>query len=47
MKTRAAQSHQEGHMRPAGRVFETPGVKISKLVAGLNPVSSKCYMEMM
>ena len=24
MMTRAAQTHQAGHMRPAGRVFETP-----------------------
>ena len=24
MVTRAAQSHHAGHMRPAGRVFETP-----------------------
>ena len=26
MMTRAAQSHHAGHMRPTGRVFETPGV---------------------
>ena len=24
MMTRVAQTHQAGHMRPAGRVFETP-----------------------
>ena len=27
MLTRAAQIHQAGHMRPAGRVFETPAVE--------------------
>ena len=26
MMARAAQTHQAGHMRPAGRVFETPGL---------------------
>ena len=26
MMTRAAQTHQAGHMGPAGRVFETPGL---------------------
>jgi len=27
MMTRAAQTHLAGHMRPAGRVFETPGIE--------------------
>jgi len=26
MMSRAAQTHLAGHMRPAGRVFETPGL---------------------
>ncbi len=26
MMSRAAQAHLAGHMRPAGRVFETPGL---------------------
>ena len=30
MMTRAAQTHQAGHMRPAGRVFETPGLDLVK-----------------
>ena len=25
--TRTSKSHQAGHMRPAGRVFETPGLE--------------------
>ena len=28
MITRAAQTHQAGHMRPAGRVFETPALSV-------------------
>ena len=32
MMTRAARTHQAGHMRPAGRVFETPGVGDATLV---------------
>jgi hypothetical protein len=27
MMSRASQTHLAGHMRPAGRVFETPGLK--------------------
>ncbi len=27
MMTRAAQTHLAGHMRPAGRVFETPALE--------------------
>ena len=33
MMTRAAQSHQMGKMRAAGRLFETPGLG-DKIVAG-------------
>jgi len=29
MMSRAAQTHLAGHMRPAGRVFETPALKAS------------------
>ncbi len=29
MMTRAAQTHLAGHMRPAGCVFETPGINVS------------------
>ena len=32
MMTRAAQSHQAGHMRPAGRMFETPDLTISDIL---------------
>jgi hypothetical protein len=42
---RAAQRHQAGHMRPAGRVFETTGVRgvtvIVVLRAGLYIIISK------
>ena len=32
MMTRAAQTHQAGHMRPAGRVFETPALNSVKVI---------------
>ena len=34
MMTRAAQTHQADHMRPAGRVFETPDLDDLSDLAG-------------
>jgi len=31
MMSRAAQTHLAGHMRPAGRVFETPGLELGAM----------------
>jgi hypothetical protein len=36
MVSRAAQTHLAGHMRPAGRVFETPAVDISNVLTTLS-----------